>query len=215
MATHEERSITDGINRRSVLRGGLLIGAGVATVGVASAALTVTAKAVSPQPNWAFCSFCCALWYTANGSNGSCPSSGGGPQGPSNAGHQKTPSYNYDLVNNSDGGTQGGQGNWYWCSQCQVLFTSLHTPSYCPATPYWKGPHKAGGSFEYYLLVATKPSTDPQTGWYWCNQCQELFSEQGEGYCPDPNLTAQYGNPAHSNKGSDNYGLAWNGVFSY
>ena len=178
MATHEKRRITDGINRRSVLRGGLLIGAGVVTAGVASAALTVSAKAVSPHPNWAFCSFCCALWYTANGSNGSCPSSGGGPQGPTNAGHQKT-------------------------------------PSYCPATPYWKGAHKAGGSFEYYLLVATKPSTNPQTGWYWCNQCQELFSEQGEGFCPDPNLTSQYGNPAHSNKGSDNYGLAWNGVFNY
>jgi hypothetical protein len=151
MATHEEPRIRGGIRRRSVLRGGLLVGVGLTAAGLASAALTGTAKAVSPQPNWAYCKLCHGMWYTGNGTNGACPG-----QVSALLGHVKSPSYNYELFNSSSGGgsSPGYQPNWYWCSQCQGLFTTLYPgdsccPGYAPRHGGTVGPHTAVGSFEY------------------------------------------------------------------
>ena len=215
MAAHEERRIPDGIKRRSVLRGGLLVGAGLATVGVASAALTGTAKAVSPQPNWAFCSLCNGLWYYGNSLvYGVCPS-------PTNEHlHNWAPSYKYQLSNNSNGGGKpaGYQGNWLWCRKCLGLFTTLHSPSACPAY----GAHDGSGSFEYYLYVASSNSTNPQTNWRWCGNCQGLYFQGGgggnsNGVCAGfPGWPKTIGNHIEGPPSfpvSDNYGIYWNGSY--
>jgi hypothetical protein len=208
MATHEERRVTDGVTRRGVLRGGLLVGVGVATAGVASAAFTGNAKAVSPQPDWAFCSGCHAMWYTGNKTSGACPALAGG--------HAKAGSHIYQLTNNVSGG--GYQPNWRWCSQCQGLFTTLHTPSFCPGSPIpGGGPHKEGaGSFDYDL---DQPApgvyiSNPQSWWNWCSRCQGLYYQGSSGTtagtCPDPNITPF---APHTGKGSDNYCIYWNGNY--
>jgi hypothetical protein len=211
MAAHEERRITDGIKRRSVLRGGLLIGVGVATAGVASAALTGTAEAVSPQPNWAYCKGCHAMWYT--GYYGACPFY--------DDGHSSSNSYNYDLYNNLST-SYGYQGNWRWCGQCSGLYTTLHTPSYCPGSPYSDGgPHvEGGGSFDYYLPLPAPGVylSNPQAYWLWCKNCQSLYFQGSKGtsngVCPDPhveNPDGSYG--PHDGSSSEIYCINWNGHF--
>ena len=113
----DETPAIPGLNRRTLLRGGLAAGAGVAvglaTVGLAGAAQAATAarsvarsaksSAVEPdvtyqtQYYWAYCVNCAGLWYTANNTACACPyymlRAGGG-------GHVLNPSYSYDLPYN-------------------------------------------------------------------------------------------------------------------
>jgi hypothetical protein len=213
MAAHGERRIADGIKRRSVLRGGLLVGVGLATAGVASAALTGTAKAASPQPNWAYCKNCHGMWYTGNNVPGACPYS--------SFGHVDSPSYNSELFNSSSGGgsSPGYQGSWAWCSQCQGLWTTLHTvDSYCPGFPSMSGdkgigPHTSVGSWQYFLWINSVTGNNPQPNWRWCGNCAGLYfqgsSGNEAGFCPDP-----YGPGEHvEGVPSDNYAIDWNGSF--
>jgi hypothetical protein len=215
MTAHEELQNADGIRRRSVLRGGLLVGAGLATAGVASAVLTGTAEAVSPQPNWAYCEGCRALWYTGDSKNpwGACPFY--------DSGHSKSDSYNYDLYNNLSN-SDGYQGNWRWCSVCDELYTTLHTPSYCPGSGYSDGgPHTEGaGSFDYYLQLPAVGVylNNPQAYWLWCCNCQSLYFQgstgTSNGTCPDPNAKNPDGSDgAHNGSKSEIYCLTWNGSF--
>src|ERR1700729_2889282 len=90
----DETPAIPGLNRRTLLRGGLAAGAGaavagLATVGLAGAAQAATAarsvarsakpSAVEPdltyqtQYYWAYCVNCAGLWYTANKTAGACP----------------------------------------------------------------------------------------------------------------------------------------------
>jgi hypothetical protein len=214
MAAHEERRITDGIKRRSVLRGGLLVGVGLATAGVASAALTETAKAASPQPNWAYCKYCNGMWYTANGSAW-CPAFGH-----RRGAHSSSTSYNYELFNSSSGGggSSGYQGNWAWCSQCAGLFTTLHPGnSSCPGfgtSTTDAGPHTSVGSWQYFLWINPVSGNNPQPGWRWCGNCDGLYFQGSSGteagVCP-------YGYPNNGKHvegpGSDQYSVDWYGTF--
>jgi hypothetical protein len=214
MASHEERRISDGIKRRSVLRGGLLVGVGLATAGVASAALTGTAKAVSPQQKWAYCANCTGMWYTGNNTGGACP------EYPDGGGHIDTPSYNYELFNSSTGGgsSPGYQGSWAWCSQCQGLFTTLHpADNFCPGYPsiggHGVGPHTSAGSYQYFLWINPVSGNNPQPYWRWCGNCDGLYFQGSSGTeagrCPNPNGPGKH----VEGSGSDNYAIDWNGSF--
>jgi hypothetical protein len=209
-----ERRPIDGINRRNVLRGGLLAGAGMALIGVASTALTGTALASSSQPNWAFCENCNGMWYTGNETSGVCPYFF--------EGHIKSPSYNYSIYNNLGGGT-GSQGNWRWCTLCQGVFYTGHSNGYCPGNNKGQSGHREGsGSFDYFLFYNQPIVSNPQSYWRWCGYCQGLY-QQGpngtqNGNCPmyeSPLATANgnvYG-PHLEGAGSFNYNVNWNGSF--
>jgi hypothetical protein len=195
-----------------VLRGGLLVGAGLATAGVASAALTGTAKAVSsPQLNWAWCEYCEGMWFTNDSTNpvGACPAT--------YIGHTSTNSHNYELFNSSGGGgiSPGYQGSWNWCYLCEGLFTTLHTPSWCPGTSTDKGGEATGshktGILTYYLWINPVTGTNPQPGWRWCHNCQGLYYQgsegTSEGICPAPSIWMGH----HNGAGSDIYAIDWDG----
>jgi hypothetical protein len=218
MAAHEERRTTDGIKRRSVLRGGLLVGVGLATAGIASAALTGTAKAVSPQSNWAYCKNCKGMWYPDGSSPG-----GVCPAYPESGvfGHVDSTSYRYELFNSSSGGgsSPGYQPNWHWCSQCSGLWTTNQGGGFCPGAPSWidhhdAGPHTAAGSFEYYLYFDQVSGNNPQPNWRWCGYCAGLYfqgsSGNQAGVCPNPNAPGGYHNEG---SGSYNYSVDWDGSF--
>jgi hypothetical protein len=99
------------IGRRSVLRGGLPAGAGVAAAGATSALLTGTAEAASIQSNWAFCVLCNAMFWTG-GNQGKCPSGGT---------HVfQVGDYNYQI-NNGFPGSSTLQTNWRFCGLCNKL----------------------------------------------------------------------------------------------
>jgi hypothetical protein len=216
MAAHVERRTTDGIKRRSVLRGGLLVGVGLATAGVASAALTGTAKAVSPQPNWAYCANCKGMWYTGNNTAGNCPAY----KDTGIEGHVKSPSYNYELFNSSSGGgsSPGYQPNWYWCSQCQGLWTANPSQNCCPGYPLPNsknfGPHTKVGSYEYFLYFDPESGNNPQPNWRWCGYCAGLYfqgaSGNQAGVCCNFSAPGGYHNEG---SGSDDYSIDWDGSF--
>jgi hypothetical protein len=223
MTTHEERRTIPGLSRRNVLRTGLLAGVGLATAGATAAALTGTAKAASLQTTWAWCMYCQGMWYAGyfysqpsqlngNGNLGFCPYNGA-------AGHwlSNDVSYDYQLDNNL--GTTGSQpqGGWLWCGACMGLYTSLHTPSVCPAG----GSHINGGgrfdpngtSADYYLYHDQPVTTNPQAYWRWCDLCQGLYFQgnnknQTNGICP---YYGQDGGKHQMGTGSFNYEIAYNG----
>ena len=118
----EGQRAIDGISRRNVLRGGLLAGAGLATVGAVSGVLTGTAKASTPnpQPDWGWCQYCATMWWTPGRSGSSCSS----PEAPNGLHAVGSGSYNYYQVNNQSTDTPTGnpQSDWYWCTKCQGLF---------------------------------------------------------------------------------------------
>jgi hypothetical protein len=182
----------------------------MATVGVASAALTGTAKAVSPQPLWAWCIQCSGMWYTGNG-GGVCPYLG--------IAHNKNGSYIYTIYNNL-GNISNPQGNWRWCHLCQGLFTTLQSGSHCMANNEGRGGHEVGpGSFDYYLSYDVSIVSDPQSYWRWCGQCQGLYHQGASGTqngtCPNPLGSPNGPYPPHrEGSGSFNYAVPWNGTYS-
>lgn len=189
----------NSVNRRTVLRGGLLVGAGIATAGVASAALTGTAKAAvaNPQPNWMWCVNCAGMW-TTNSTGNACPGSLTGL-------HVIGYSYMYSMYH--DLGNTGGypQGNWNMCYRCAGLFTTLHTPGVCWGNS--RGPHQSDNGLDYYLYYS-ESGANWQPNWRWCGKCQLLYYQGADGtqagYCPDLGLHEEGG-------GSYNYAIYWNG----
>jgi hypothetical protein len=178
MAIDEGRRTVDGVSRRSLLRGGLLAGAGLATLGAASGVLTGTAKAATnPQPGWGFCIYCSTMWWVADGSSSACSGN--------------TPNKHHSVANGSDDyailfsdadatPTGNPQSGWTWCKACQGLFWG-QTKSLCagnasqaPGEAEYLNPH-VPGSGTNYALYSGGGSTGIQSGWRWCTQCHLLF----------------------------------------
>jgi hypothetical protein len=196
----------DGISRRSVLRGGLLAGAGVATVGAMSAVLTGTAKASTPSPqyDWGYCHYCTTMWWTPGQSGSACAS----PEAPDYRHGVGSGSYNYGLYNGIPGlvNTSDPQPNWRWCTACQGLFWGGDS-GLCAGTGL--NSHVAGGtSYDLYF------NTSGQAYWHWCTNCSLLYwqgaSGDTAGYCPagigDPGGTPHVG-------GSTVYDIGWSGTY--
>jgi hypothetical protein len=88
MASDASREIR-GFTRRALLRNGLLVGLGTATVVTASVPLAASAladdipastdspaTAAPEQFNWAWCDLCAGMFYTGNSNYGHCPQQG-------------------------------------------------------------------------------------------------------------------------------------------
>jgi hypothetical protein len=185
----DETPVIPELNRRMLLRGGLVAGAGLAVAGLGTFGLSKAAEAVTfdTQPYWAFCHNCAVLWYTKNNTNGVCTYA----LGHGGTGHAKSPSYSYGMWYNVSGtGGPTHQPGWNWCSACQCLFYAANgnaVESVCPATAYFGGPHKTGG-FAYSMLYNDGVDGSTQGNWWWCGACQALFnSNAGDGSCPAPN----------------------------
>jgi hypothetical protein len=203
----DETPVIPELNRRMLLRGGLVAGAGLAVAGLGTLGLTRVAEAVTfdTQFYWAYCANCAVLWYTDNNTAGVCDYAVeylNEPRG----GHIKSPSFSYELRYNVSGtGGPSYQSGWNWCSACQSLFFAADghaAESACPAAANF-GPHKTGG-FAYSALFNDVVSGSSQGGWWWCGQCQGLFNAADGigGWCP--------GGSAHiSGPGSYKYDVSY------
>jgi hypothetical protein len=189
MAAHKNQHAIEEITRRGVLRSGLLAGAGVATVGAASAVLTGTAKAATPEPQsgWGYCIYCATMWWVPGRSNSACVGSNS-PNGEHNYG---AGNYNYSIYN-GPGYNQNTspQGNWTYCSDCQGLFWG-QSGSFCAGNRNGLTgdiePHAVGSNTNYNLDFGLT-GTYPQPYWRWCTQCHLLFwsgaGSRNAGACP-------------------------------
>jgi hypothetical protein len=218
MATDEGQQAVDGVSRRSLLRGGLLAGAGLATLGAASGVLTGTAKAATtnPQPSWAFCRYCSVMWWEP-GSHAACTGSGSdGHHGVANG------SYEYAIMFNQAGATTKSdpQSGWTWCSLCEGLFWGKAN-SFCagnlPGLSDVYGPHTVGSTTNYALYSGYASADGLQSDWRWCTQCHLLFWSGGNangGACPayDNNGSGYDYNSEHTGGGT-NYDSLYAGTW--
>lgn len=121
---------------------------------------TVLVGGSAGQPNWRYCTKCCALFFGGSGAT-RCPVTS-----PTN---QHTPSTtNYRIL--SGPGSSDQQHGWRWCVNCQSLFHASAANSKCPIAG--SPAHSAGSGTDYYLHLSTD---DVQQGWRWCSHCCGLF----------------------------------------
>jgi hypothetical protein len=201
-----------GLDRRVLLRNGLLAGAAVAMASVAlpgitgiAQASTVEADAFGPlqidvafsaQNQWWWCRNCNGLFYSASGAaTGRCPF--GGIHDPTGSWMYETP-----FVTEQDAVAEEEQAQqpWRWCSWCTGLFWGKgQASSHCPGNlesfaPNICGPHNGSdGSYTYLLPYEgsegawSQGTPSMQAGWHWCQKCQGLFhpnSGTSGGLCP-------------------------------
>jgi hypothetical protein len=214
VAMDEGQRAIDGISRRNVLRGGLLAGAGLATVGAVSGVLTGTAKASTPnpQPDWGWCQYCATMWWTPGRSGSSCSS----PEAPNGLHAVGSGSYNYYQVNNQSTDTPTGnpQSDWYWCTKCQGLFWGGSTdddPGVCWGNTLFG---HVGGGTNYDLWHDKNPTTGVQLYWRWCENCYLLYyqgpSGTTAGSCPG---RLRDGSAYHTAGSSTVYDMEWGGTY--
>lgn len=164
------------MNRRALLRSGLLAGAGAVTLGASALSSSGVAQATTAgiQYGWAWCKWCDLLFF-ADSKYLACPYIG------------KTHSVGtVDYYLNHDQPAQAGlQPKWSWCFNCGVIFYGPKvTDSACPGStnvpPY--DTHAAGSNWSYDIWENTGSG---QSGWNWCNKCQGLFwgNRQQAGVC--------------------------------
>jgi hypothetical protein len=175
MATNEGQQAIGGISRRSMLRGGLLAGAGLATISTASAALTGTARASTPNPQygWYYCIYCSCMFF---GNDAGVCIGYASPNGRHWAGSGQ---YNYGILNGLGSTAKDNpQGDWYWCPDCVCLFWG-QSGSFCagnrnPLTDAYRN-HAIGGTNYDLNFGSTQAGQQQQGGWHWCTQCHNLF----------------------------------------
>jgi hypothetical protein len=191
------------LERRTLLRGGLLTGLGAAVVGAATPALLRT-RALPPrtspvsaqltsagiQNNWAWCNKCRGQFFGQNQSSSWCP-----------AGDRHDGSGSYPYFMYVDQPVQEDQANWAWCNKCQGLFYGPNqSASWCPAGDR----HDGSGSYNYDVLNVPQSGSYIQNNWAWCDKCQGLFykPQQSSSYCP--------AGGQHDGSHSDDYALSYN-----
>jgi hypothetical protein len=161
------------LNRRRLLRGGLLAGIGAATVG---SGLLLTPSAANAFPNtsqegWRHCKNCQGLFFFNNSFTplfGRCPAG---------TVHTAEGSFRYRLLRDiqepwSEYQLPGLQFGWRHCKKCMGLSYIKNGVGRCPASDY----HDHTGSHGYYLyhdVVITTPAAQDQ--WRWCDRCQGIF----------------------------------------
>jgi len=175
LAIEQGKQPSNGISRRTALRGGLLAGVGVATLGATSAVLTGTAKASSWQESWAFCTACNSLWWAGSSHTGACPAQSGGHT-------YGIGDYIYEVLNGITTGTIP-QTNFRFCTWCYGLFWG-GAEGCCEGNDF--GPHHIGDT--NYDLFGNSSGLNAQNDWRWCGHCSLIFwqgsSSSGTGSCP-------------------------------
>jgi hypothetical protein len=113
------------------------------------------------QEDWRYCIRCRGLFFGPN-SQGYCPAVSG-PH-PIDRGI-------YVLIN--DTAQAEGQREWFWCSQCYLLFYGGggRRAGVCPAA----FGHHDGTRSANYTLFSEDPNNFGQPGWRWCSKCDGLF----------------------------------------
>ena len=148
------------------------------------------------QADWAWCSDCGGLFFTA--AKSVCPKS----HGP----HVRDRgSADYVLRCDPVAATPPHMSdNWRWCNKCGVLFKDWGTRA-CPAG----GAHDPSGSGAYVLDISPVPDASArgldgaQPDWRWCGKCSALHFSQGASVCPIGG--------AHDTTGSEDYWLGFIG----
>ena len=192
-----------GINRRSLLRSGLLVGAGAVALGAGSAAtapsawagtppsqVTINGNLYSVQGGWRYCKRCGVMFFSSNGTgNGACAVFGDNHTPPL---LHAPSSSDYGLPHGGAAinGTPGVQVGWRWCDLCQNLFWGPEVAnSVCSQAEYLaisnqtNGPinHDLGSGTAYDMLFggwATSGVT-LQAGWNFCRLCKGLYHGNG------------------------------------
>jgi hypothetical protein len=214
----EVSGISDRIRRRTLLKGGLLVGGSI-VAGIASPIFTRAAEAATvdqmltapsgdtytfqAQTGWSVCRNCQSVYYDdAQGPSGT--------QCPANLANHIAQDSNDYRVPYGNTGIPDVQSPWRWCGWCNMLFYGPGQPaSLCmnsAGLPPPGGPHSSG-TWSYNLPY------DPSSGgiWHggsfltkfnWCKNCQSLFWSPNQ---PISRCTYNPGVANHQPGGSHNY----------
>jgi hypothetical protein len=220
--------------RRTVLRSGLLAGAGAATVIGSSMALAGSAQAATaPVPSaassaatapeqfhWTWCNQCQGMFYSGGNNHGWCSDDFDGEP---HANTSSYTSYNYGFYYDAEA-NDVWQDNWFWCSNCSGMFWSKDgETSYgaCPATA-GTTQHDGSNSYKSYAAYYGDLPSGFQDGWLWCSQCSGMFyGGNGSSYsyfsgiCPiNGGGSPSGGYTYHNGDSSYSYCIPWSGSIS-
>jgi hypothetical protein len=153
--------------RRSVLRQGLVLGAGAAAATGGLIAATGSPAAAAPpagvQDSWRYCSKCKGLYYNGQqAGNGVCPAGGG---------HDPGLSGNYRLFHDFAADTLS-QSGWRYCRKCHGLAFGQVT-GVCPA-PGRGHLFDTVNDFNYAPYTTQLSGAGQQIGWMHCKNCQGM-----------------------------------------
>ncbi|MFF3691483.1 hypothetical protein [Streptomyces sp. NPDC002187] len=152
--------------RRTVLRA-----VAVTTATVLLGGGLLAGNAAAAQHLWMSCKRCGGLWFTGNGTRGTCPA-GDWLDG----GHHPV---GLDHVLKTEEDSGAGQRGWRWCSRCQGLyFESSRGNGFCPAYPFFHFPIDGGrGVTSARYVVEDRGNLDRPGygGWRWCFKCEGLY----------------------------------------
>jgi hypothetical protein len=184
------------LSRRGFLR--LAGGTGMAVIATGALFLADPIPARAAQHLWRWCARCQGIWFSGNGTRGSCPAGD-----ILDGGHHSDRSGDYNLKYDSDGGA--GQTPWRWCGKCQGLFFGNGGGGRCPAggpvlghLPFSEQTGVTSGIYRIET-IANNDGPGGQRSWWYCYKCTGLFfSGNGSlGRCAasathDPTRSGEY-----------------------
>jgi hypothetical protein len=213
----DDQSMVSGFSRRAIMRNGLLVGLGAATVAAASASVTGKALADSnipgtadgstppTQSQWMWCNLCSGMFYAGYSGWGACPFSNPAYHG-QHGRYKAYTSSNYFFYYDAVAGG-GWQGNWWWCKNCMGMWWGGGNGGFCPAT---NSQHQKGSNVSSYVAYLGSGSVG-QNDWRYCRDCAGMFWGGGGalsyGVCPTGGQ--------HNGTGSSNYQIPSNGTISF
>ena len=167
------------MDRRTLLRAGLVTGLGSVALGAAALSAPVPLEATKTtlliQQPWRWCKKCQGLSWWEGLPASKCPAGGL---------HVQSSSLPYYMYYSWDEGpSYWWQDQWRWCRRCQELSYNGGVLGWCPAG----GRHDHAGSYNYFMSHDNPYLYVPrQNGWRFCEKCMGLFYGPGQdaSWCP-------------------------------
>jgi hypothetical protein len=207
----------EGLSRRGLLRGGVLVGLGAVGLTAASSSLVPgVARATNSsslannngayvsftyQTDWRYCNGCAMLYY--GGRHGICLANIYGPHTPGSSTIYGVP----DQVPTPDDSSGGApvQEPWYICAACACLYWGPGVKgSFCADSEsqvQWN--HDPTGSGVYYMMNGTwsqaTNGAEIQGGWRYCLGCESLYWPQSVSSCMYAFVTKGFDSDAPAN----------------